>query len=37
MQQDPDQAETEDDKAWTGGMSSLDFISSATLKMAQRR
>ena len=26
MQQDPDQAEKEDDKASTGGMSSLDFI-----------
>ena len=25
MQQDPDQAEKEDDKALTGGMSSLDF------------
>ena len=25
MQQDPDQAEKEDDKASTGGMSSLDF------------
>ena len=25
MQQDPDRAETEDDKASTGGMSSLDF------------
>ena len=25
MQQDPDQAEKEDDKAWTGGVSSLDF------------
>ena len=25
MQHDPDQAEKEDDKAWTGGMSSLDF------------
>ena len=25
MQQDPDQAEKEDDKARTGGISSLDF------------
>ena len=37
MQQDPDQAEKEDDKASTGGISNLTSISSVILKAARMR
>ena len=37
MQQDPNQAEKEDDKASTGGLSSLDFNFFSELKAARTR